>query len=70
VGIDLEEIVNNREDSKFSDDSNDISSENVSRPISFESDKDDCSDDEEMETNIQHTNGGKQGKSGFVFFFY
>ena len=31
-----------------------MSSENINKPISFESEEDDCSDDEETEKNIQH----------------
>ena len=67
---DLEEIVNNIEDIKFSDNSSDISPEHISRPISFESEKDYCSDGEETGTGIQHTKGQKQGKGRPCFSFY
>ena len=63
----MEEILNNREDSEFSDYSSDIS-EDINRPISFESKKYDCSD-EKTETDIQDTNGQKQGKTGLIFSF-
>ena len=55
----MKEIVNNSKDSKFSDDS-DMSPENISRPISSESEEDDCS---EAESDIQGhmDNAGKRG---------
>jgi hypothetical protein len=54
----LEEIVNNREYSEFSDDSSqsydsDILPQNISSPFSSESEEDDFSD-EEIETDNQH----------------
>ena len=61
----MEEIINNSEDSEFSDDRNDISSENISKPISVKSEI----DDEETESNIQHTNERKQEKSSLIFCF-
>ena len=62
--MDLEEIVNNSEDSKYSNDSNqsydsDISPQNITRSISFESKKDDFSDEaRDME-----------GQRGLIFFY-
>ena len=64
---DLEEIVNNSEDSEFSDDSsqsynNDISPSDISRPISSESEED-YFFDETIETDMQHgtwTNAGTE----------
>ena len=55
---DLEEIVNNGEDS-------DKSSENISSPISFGNEKVDCSGDRETETDNQHANGRTQGRAAF-----
>ena len=55
----MEEIVNNSEDSKFSD--------NIIWKYN-ETEKDDSSGDEETETDIHHTNGWKQGNS-LVFHF-
>ena len=67
--VDLEEIINHSKDIEFSDDNSDILSENVSRPISFESEKLYCSDYKETGTDIQHKNGRKQGKCP-CFSFY
>ena len=61
----LEEIFKNSEGSKFSYNSSqsfdiDMSPENINRPISSESEEDDCTDDE-AESDIQHrtcTNAG------------
>ena len=54
-----EEIVNNSKDSEIngysSNDDNDMSSENISRPISFKSKESVCSNDEETESDIQHS---------------
>ena len=37
------------------------SSGNISRSISFKNEEDDCSDDEEAESNIQHDTWMKEG---------
>ena len=60
----MKEIVNNSEDRKFSNDS-DISPENIQvrRPISSESEEDDCS---EAESDIQHGTWTKQEQRGLV----
>ena len=63
----LEEIVNNSGDSKFSDDSSqshvtDMSPENICRPISSESEEDYCSNDEVDST----AHGQKQEKGGLI----
>ena len=60
----MEERVNNSEDSEFSDDTNqsyDISSENISRPISLKSEEDHCSEDKETERDIQRGTWTKAG---------
>ena len=57
----MEGIVNNSEDSEYSNDS-DISPQNISRPISSESEEYNYSD-EEIETDMQHrtwTNAGTE----------
>jgi hypothetical protein len=64
---DLEEIVNNSENSEFNDEHNqsydsDIF-ENISKPISFESQEDDCSNDmRDRDRYSSHTRikGGKE----------
>ena len=59
-------MVNNSEASGFNEDSrqrcdSNMSSENVSRPISFQIEECICSDNEETESDIQH---GKWIKAG------
>ena len=65
---DLEEIVNNSEDSEFSNDSSqsydsDISLQKISRAISSESEDEEDFSDEEIETDMQYrtwTNAGTE----------
>ena len=69
------DIVNNSEDNEFREESNqsydsEMSSEYVSRPISFESEEDNYSDDEETESDIQHSTGMKAGTKQPCFFFF
>ena len=66
----MQEIVNNSEDSEFSDDSNrnydsDMSSKNINRPIC--ENEDNCSEGEETESNIQHEHGRKQAPFSFYW---
>ena len=55
----MKEIVNNSEDSKFSD----MSPENISSPISSKSEDDDCS---EAESDIEHGTWKKWKQRGLV----
>ena len=44
-----------------------MSSENINRPISSNSEEDNCSDDEETETDINMTHGQNQEKICIIF---
>ena len=67
-----EDIVNNSEDSVINDYSSQnhdshMSAGNINRPISFESEENDCSDNEETESIIEHRKKGwKKAQSGLV----
>jgi hypothetical protein len=46
-----------------------MSSENINKPISFESEEDDCSDDEETESDILQSKRTKEGIEWSLFTF-
>ena len=67
--MNLQEMVNNK-DSEFNDDSSQsMSTENINRPISFKIVEGSCSNNEEIESDIQHRKWMKVGTERPCFTF-